>query len=496
MGPPRRPNRNPDRPGRRASACRRPWPAVILILLLAGCAAVGPEYAAPDLPHPPAWSGAAGAAGTARAGTDLAAWWQALGDPTLTRLIERAQASSPDLRGARARLREARARRAAAGARTLPSLSASASAATGKSSGQSGGGGQSEHYDAGFDASWEADLFGGIRRGVEAAQADLEATAADLEAVRVSLAAEVALNYVELRAAQARLAIARANLESQSETLQLTDWRAQAGLASSLDVEQAKTGVAQTRAQIPGLETGRGEAENRLAILLGQLPGSLAAELGPVARLPDAPDSVAVDIPAQALARRPDVRAAERRLAAETARVGVAEAARYPGLVLTASIGLDALNPADLLTRAALTRSLLARLAGTVFDGGRLRQQVAIQNAVQERALVAYESAVLGALEEVENALAALANGRRKQAALTEAADAARNAALLARHRYTAGSVDFQTVLDTERSLLATEDGLAAARAESVSALIRLYKALGGGWSAEAATDSKQGRTP
>ena len=475
------------RPNRAAA-----FPPILLALLLTGCAAVGPDYTKPATQVPAAWTNATGTTPAITADTHLATWWNTLGDPTLTRLVENAMASSPDLRTAQARLREARARRALAGAQALPTLTASADAGASKSSGKAGTGTSSDHYSAGFDASWEADLFGGIRRGEEAAQADLEASAADLDAARVSLAAEVALNYVELRAAQARLEIARANLASQSETLQLTDWRAQAGLATSLEVEQARANVEQTRAQIPSLETARVEAGNRLAVLLGQTPGSLGKELAARAPLPILPEQVAVGIPAQALARRPDVRAAERRLAAETARVGVAEAARYPGLSLSASLGLEALNPADLLTRSALAHSLLARLAGTVFDGGRLRQQVEIQNAVQERALVAYESAVLTALEETENTLAALANSRLREAALKEAVEAARNAALLARHRYTAGSVDFQTVLTTERTLLSTEDSLATARAESVSALIRLYKVLGGGW--PSSSESVQGK--
>jgi multidrug efflux system outer membrane protein len=465
---------------------------VVIGLLLAGCAAMGPDYAKPAMAVPAAWSNPSRSSEAVSATNEsLAAWWNPLGDGELTSLIERALQASPDLRSARAKLREARARRALAGAQNLPAVTASASASQNKSSGKTGSGTRSDHYSAGFDASWEADLFGRISRGEEAAQADLEASQADLEAVRVSLAAEVALNYVELRAAQARLEIARANLASQSETLQLTDWRAQAGLASSLDVEQARTSVEQTRAQIPSLETSRSEAEHRLAVLLGQAPGSLAGELAAAVPLPALPERIAVGIPAGTLARRPDVRAAERRLAAETARVGVAEAARYPGLSLSASIGLDALNPADLFTRAALAHSLLANLAGTVFDGGRLRRQVEIQNAVQERALVAYESAVLTALEETENALVALANTRQRETALKDAAEAARLAALLARHRYTAGSVDFQTVLTTERILLATEDGLASARADSVSALIRLYKVLGGGWSPQAEPTSQ-----
>jgi NodT family efflux transporter outer membrane factor (OMF) lipoprotein len=454
------------------------------MVLLGGCAAVGPEYARPAPTLPAHWRNAPPAmmADQIPSGEALASWWRQLNDAELTGLIERALLAAPDFRAALARLDEARARRLLAGAADMPKVTGSASAGASKSSEKSGSGARRDVYGAGLDAAWEADLFGGNRRGEEAAQADLEASQASLHAAQVSLAAEVALSYVELRGLQGRLRIARANLASQSETLQLTDWRAQAGLVTALEVEQARANVEQTRAQIPSLQTSLAEAEHRLAVLLGQAPGSLHDELAGPAPLPTLPPRVAVGIPTDTLSQRPDVRAAEHRLAAETARVGVAEAARYPGLTLSASIGLEALNPADLLTAGAFARSLVASLAGTVFDGGRLRQQVAIQNAVQEQALVGYETAVLTALEETENALVALANTRHRETALKDAVEAARLAALLARHRYTAGITDFQTVLNTERTLLSSEDSLQSAQAESVAALVRLYKALGGGW--------------
>lgn len=478
---------------RRTPSAGRTLPAALAAsLLIGGCAAVGPDYRAPDMPVPAAWSHRpdASATGAMLDPASLSRWWQQLDDPLLTGLIEEALANSPDLRGARAKLREARARRDLASADRLPAVTASAGASRAKSSAQTGSGGTASRYDAGFDASWELDLFGGQRRALEAAQADLDAGVADLDAARVTLAAEVARNYVELRSAQQRLAIARDNLASQGDTLQITDWRNQAGLASTLDVEQARTTREQTRAQVPVLETTLAQAGNRLAILLGKAPGSLHDRLDAPAGIPAPPKQLAIGIPADTLRQRPDVLAAERRLAAQTARIGVAEAARRPSLALSGSIGLEALSTGGLTAAGALARSVAASIAGTVFDGGRLRQQVEIQDALREQTTVAYEQAVLTALEDVENALVSLGNAQRRRDALDVAWESARNAALLAQHRYAAGLTDFQSVLDTSRTVLSVEDSRASAQADQTTALIQLYKALGGGWRADASTPS------
>jgi NodT family efflux transporter outer membrane factor (OMF) lipoprotein len=346
-------------------------------------------------------------------------------------------------------------------------------------------------YRAGFDASWEIDVFGGKRRALEAAEADLQSSAETVDATRVSLAAEVARNYVEMRSFQARLAIARSNLDSQSETLQLTGWRAQAGLVSSLDVEQARANREQTRAQVPVLETALAQARHRLAVLLGLPPAALQEQVAGEGAIPRPPARIAVGIPADVLRQRPDVRAAERALAAETARIGQAEAARYPSFTLSGSLGLTAASLDALTGDATTTRSLAAAVSAPIFDGGRLRQQVEIQRAVQERALVGYESAVLTALEEVENALAAYGNSGARRAALADALTAERNAALLARYRYTSGLIDFQPVLDTERTVRTIEDSLATSEADSVLAVVQLYKALGGGWAAQPEAPAK-----
>jgi NodT family efflux transporter outer membrane factor (OMF) lipoprotein len=460
---------------------------VLAALALAGCATGAPRTIPAPRPVPDQWQGAAlvPEVATAEKTADLSRWWQALGDPVVSDLIERARAGSPNLASARARLREARARRGLSGQDLFPSRSLSVSAAFSNRSGAD------ELYDAGIDASWEVDVFGATRRAVSAAQADLEAVEASLHDTQVSLVAEVARNYVELRSSQARLAIAQQSLDRQAETLALTTWRAEGGLTSSLDVEQARANLELTRAQIPSLETSLAEAEHRLAILLGQAPGTLRETLSAPGPIPRVPERVAIGIPADTLRQRPDVRAAERRLAAEVARLGQAKAARFPSLKLSKSTGLEAITPSGLFDTASFTRSLLAGLTAPILDYKRIRLRIDIQDAAREQALVAYDQTVLAAFEEVENALVALANARRRQAALTSAVEAARNAAQLARVRYTAGMTSYQTVLDTERSVLSAEDGLTSSEAEGVSALIRLYKALGGGWTTTAVREPK-----
>ncbi|MCG3201934.1 MAG: Solvent efflux pump outer membrane protein SrpC [Gammaproteobacteria bacterium] len=457
-----------------------------MAISLSGCAAVGPDYHPPDAKVPPGWSrldaSALRVVQPAAAG-DLSEWWRGLNDPLLAELVAEALRANPDLRSARARVREARARRAVAASARFPTVDAAGNASRTESSGETGSGESRDLFSAGFDASWELDVFGGVRRGVEAAEADLEASQADLQATRVSLAAEAASSYVEVRAQQALLGIARSNLATQSETLQLTEWRDQAGLVSSQDVAQARSNREQTRAQIPILETNLAVAEHDLESLLARPPGALHERLAGAGDLPAVPPQIAVGIPADTVRQRPDVRAAERELAAETARVGIAEAARYPSFSLSGSIGLEALALGALGNSEAVTSSVFAGITAPIFDADRLRSQVEIQDAVREQAYFAYQRAVLVALQDVENALVDLSRNRDRNAALANAVDAARSAAELARLRYGTGLIDFQSVLDSERNVLLLEESLARNRADGVLALISLYKALGGGWS-------------
>jgi len=415
-------------------------------------------------------------------------WWQTLNDPLLSELVKEALSSSPDLRTALSVLREARARRTVAASEYYPTVTTSGSASRSKTDGEA----TRKMHSVGFDTSWELDLFGGVRRGVEASQASLDASEANLHDTQVSLAAEVATNYFEARSLQARLDIAIENLKSQTETFQLTKWREQAGLVNNQDVEQARSNMEQTRAQIPSLETSLAEAEHRLEILLGKKPGALHQQLSVRDELPDIPRQIAIGIPADTLRQRPDIRVAERNLAAETARVGVAEAARYPSLKLSGSIGLEALTISGLDDNGAGTASLIGNITAPIFNAGRLKNQVEIQDAVREQAQIKYEQTVLTALEEVENALVALSRSQERSDSLTRATVSAENAAELARQSYSAGLIDFQTVLDTERSVRSLQDSLATSRTNSVIALISLYKALGGGWPSQASSDAKK----
>ena len=384
------------------------------------------------------------------------------------------------MRTAQARLKQARASRDLAVAGLFPSIGLSATAKRSKS----GDGVPQTLYAAGFDASWEPSILGGQRDAAAATEADLTAGAASLAATRVSLAAEVALDYVTLRTYQLRLAIARDNAASQAETLQLTDWKQQAGLLTNLDVEQARTNLEQSRATIPGLELGRAEAEHALALLTGQVPAALHTALAATKPLPTAPERIAVGIPAETLRQRPDIRAAEYALRAEVARTAEQQAARYPTLSLSGSLGWQAFSTGALGGSDTLLRAITASLATSLFDGGRRRARIAMQDAVEEQALIAYQTSLLSALRDVENALVAYAAGRERLATRGRAADSARNAAQLARTLYAAGSVDFQKVLDADRSRLTAEDGLASAEGDLLAAVIKLYKALGGAWQA------------
>ena len=464
--------------------CRRgACVAALLAVALGGCAAVGPDYSEPQLAVPAGWS--AGTGTDAMDAVLLARWWHGFGDPVLDRLVADALAANLDLAQARARLREARARRGVAGAALAPSVDASLSGSRSRSSGQSGSGSTRELYSAGFDASWELDVFGGVRRSVEAAQADLEASVESLSDTRVSLAAEVALNYIDLRTAEQRLAIAEESIASRGENHQIIRWRQQAGLVSELDLAQATTDLESTRAVLPPLRTAVTEAKNRLAVLLGRNPGELESLVHADRPIPLAAGEIVAAIPADTLRQRPDVRVAERRLAAQTARLGEAEAARYPSFRLSGSLGLEALELDALADRDANTRSLFGGITAPVFNAGRIAANIEIQDALVEQARLAYRAAVLAALEEVENALTAVANTDARRVKLAEAAAAARTTLAIAEYRYASGLADFLSVLDAQRTQLSLDEQLAGSTGELARAQIRLYKALGGGWSTE-----------
>lgn len=466
--------------------------AALACATLAACTAlpsVGPDYRPPAFKLPALWRSAPALPADAPAAPEspLRTWWQQLDDKALDQLIARALAANHDLKQAEARLRAARASRTQAIGALGPTLGIGTSRTR-----QQSASGSSTMYNAGFDASWEIDLFGARRRAVEAATADTAAVAASVEEARISLVAEVAQNYVELLAYRQRLAIARDNLASQEETARIAEWRRQAGLAGATDVEQAVANREQTRASLPDLEIGASAAQNRLAVLLGEAPGALDTILADAGPLPEVPADLATGIPANVLTQRPDLIAAERTLAAENARIGQKLAARFPGLSLSGSFGWQAYSLAALGGSDSILRSLAGSLAATLFDGGQARAAVEGQEATRDAALEAYQASVLSALEEVENALFAHAAARQRVSARQQAATAARNAATLARQLYESGLTDFRNVLETERTRLSTEDSLATAEATRLTTLIQLYKALGGGWHNDAGSSTEK----
>jgi len=470
------------------------WPlALAATLALAGCVTVGPDYTRPETPASPTWRTPL-EAGLSAGEMDLqalAAWWSTLGSPRLSGLIEQAVSGNLDLKSARARIREARARRGVAWADYFPSLDVSGSATQSRYTDDNVSDQTTYRYSADFDASWELDLFGGVRRSVEAADADLRASQEDLRDTLVSLLSEVALNYIEVRTYQARLAVAEQNLAAQTETYQLTSWRYQAGLSDELAVQQARYNLESTRSQIPALRTGIQQAINNIAVLLGEQPGRVNDALEIREPIPDAPSTVAVGVPANVLRRRPDVRRAERELAAQTARIGVATADLYPKFTLSGSIGLEALSLNRLSETGSRTVTGGLGFSWAIFRAGAVRQNIEIQSALQEQALVQYEAAVLDALKEVENALVAYAQEQHHRDVLRAAADAAQKAVELARGKYQAGLIDFSSVLDAERSLLSFQDQLTQSNGAVASNLVRLYKALGGGWTPLALKEEK-----
>lgn len=457
-------------------------------ILIAGCAAVGPDYAPPEPANSTSWNTPLkrGLTEEQISPQILAQWWTTFDDPQLSSLIERAVAGNLDLKDASARVRQARANRRIAGADMFPTLDLAASDTWTRTSEDTGTGKTNQLFSSSFDSGWEIDLFGGIRRSVEAAEASLQATQEDLRDVLVTLVGEVALNYVELRTYQSRLAAVQENLEAQTETYQLTQWMCDAGLTDELAVEQSHYNLESTRSQIPALHTGLEQAMNRIAVLLGEHPGNVHNELNQSRPIPVTSPRIAVGMPADMIRRRPDIRRAERELAAQTARVGVATADLYPKFTLSGSIGVNAASFNRLANNASSsgdwTLSGGPRIGWAIFDAGKIRQNIEVQSAIQEQALIQYEAAILTAFEEVENALVAYADEQYKNDNLREAAKAAQTAVELAQQQYQAGLTDFSDVLDAQRSLLSFQDQLAQSDGTVTSNLVRLYKALGGGW--------------
>jgi outer membrane protein, multidrug efflux system len=472
------------------------WVLGIGALLQAGCA-VGPAYHPPVVAVPAAWapapaSAAANPGVATPGGTAMADWWTSFHDPILDSLVTEALRSNLGLQQARARILQARALRTGAGAGLWPSVNATASNSTsGSQSGSSAGAAASGSstrnlFQAGLDATWELDIFGGVRRGIEAADANVQAAVEDARDVTVTLTAEVALDYITVRGLQQQALIAQQNLDAQRETADITRRRQSVGFASALDVANAEAQVATTRAQLPVIETARMQAIYALSVLLGREPTALVAELSPVGAIPPTPPTVPVGLPSELLQRRPDIRRAEAQLHGATAQIGVARADLFPKISLTGSAGWQHLVPGALLSAAGGFWSLIPALTQPIFNAGRIRSNIRVQEALEQQAMLSYKQTVLTALQDVESALIAYAKDQEHRAALADAVASNRTAVGLSTRLYTAGELDFVTLLTAQRNLYASEDALVQADRSIDLDLIALYKGLGGGWQPQA----------
>jgi NodT family efflux transporter outer membrane factor (OMF) lipoprotein len=466
-----------------------------LALVTGGCT-VGPDYQRPAVSAPAQWSTPL-AGGETNSAVELTAWWENFHDAEMDSLIHRAVQSNLDLQIAQARVREARAQYRIAAASFLPTVDASGSYARTETSHHQPVLGSipipatvpfdNDVYQAGFDAAWEIDVFGGTRRAAEAAQAGVAAAGFGRRDTWVTLLGEVARNYVDVRGYQRRLAIATENIAAQSNALAITQARFARGLTSNLDVQQARTLLATTTAEMPTLQTSLQAAIHRLGVLLGQPPGALVAELSAPAPIPAALPQVPVGLPSGLLLRLPDVQRAERQLAAATANIGVAKAGLFPKFFLTGAVGQESISPSDWFTSGAKFWSAGPTVQWRIFDAGRIRANIRVQNARQAQALATYEQTVLTAFAAVENGLAAYANEQIRRRSLAQAVASSQKSLDLANQLYANGLVDFLHVLDAERSLYQAQDALVQSdRTVSVN-LISLYKSLGGGWETLAA---------
>jgi len=473
---------------------RRPL-ALFVSLLLSGCFAVGPDYQRPKIPIPRQWTET-----PAVQGSQPEQWWKTFNDPILDKLISDAIASNLDLKLALARVKDARALRSATIAAGLPSLDAKSSASrrfnnsssptsqTGTSSAGGGFGIGNQFiniFQMGFDAQWELDFFGGVRRAVESADATIDVEVENSRDVLVTLLGEVARNYIELRANQRLIAITRENLHAQQETRELTQIRQQTGLAGMLEVTQAQALAATTEAQLPNYETAVKQSIHALSVLLGKEPGALVVRLDQQGTIPAIAANVITNLPSELLQRRPDIRRAERQLAVANASVGVATAELYPKINLAAFIGLQNTTITD-FTPVGKSWSAASSLTLPIFNWGKLNANIDSKKAQFEQTFLTYQSTVLSAFKEVEDALIAYSKEQQRHKALAKAVAANQLAVQLANERYQKGLTAFLDVLTSQTALYQAQSLLVTSESQLSSNLVALYKALGGGWQTEA----------
>jgi len=465
--------------------------ALAAAVFAAGCA-VGPDYQRPT----PSVDGSFLNVGATRnndaeVSAEIASFWRGFNDAALNALIERALAANGDVRIAQARLQEVRSLQRVADAGTLPTIGAQAHGIravtpTYEAPGVSRSDRTATVYDAGFVANWELDFFGRARRGAESAAAQVAASEAGLYGAHTAVAAEVARNYLELRGLQQRYAVTEQALANQRESLKLTEARLDAGRATQLDLERARTLVENTAAALPALQAGADRTVFRLATLTAQSPRFLREQLGSPAPLPSLPvtdlAALPVGTPEQWLQRRPDLIAAERQLAAATAEIGIAKADLFPRITINGLIGLASGLWGDLWDDASAIYSIGATLDWTLIDFGRTRGRIGASEARAQQALASYEQTIALALEETEGALTQFTRDAQRSERLANAARSAEEAARLARLRYETGVTDFLAVLDAEREALSTRDALVQSQTSNAASLVAVYRALGGGW--------------
>jgi len=459
----------------------------LYLMAVTGCL-VGPDYKPPQTQVPSSWTETATAQPPAHPYQDLVHWWTTFNDPMLSLLVDRAIQSNLDLKLAQARIRQARAARNVTAAGLGPTVNAGGTYTRSGSAVKTSSGTEnntSNLYRTGLDSAWEIDIFGGVRRSVEAADASVQAAVEDRRDVLVTLAAEVGLNYTDLRSFQQQIAIAQENLKAQRHTAEITRQRYQAGFVGALDVANAEAQVATTASQIPLLESFARQSIYSLSFLLGREPSALLEELTPVADIPAASPAAPVGVPADLLRRRPDIRRAEAQIHAATAQIGVATADLFPKFALSGSIGYQSNQFSSWVDWVNRFWSFGPSASWEIFASGAIRANIELQKAVQEQSLIAYQQTVLTALQDVENALVASTKEAQRREALAAAVDSNRKAVQYSLQLYTQGQIDFLNVLDAQRSLYVSQQALVQSTHDISTDLVALYKALGGGWTEE-----------
>lgn len=464
--------------------------ATAAMSMLCACTTVGPDYVEPEVEVPDAWHAQVAEQMSKGPAAPMQAWWTVFDDPALAQLIERARGGNFDLKTAASRVTAARANLAITSGARLPSVDVTGQASRTRQSDDgwlqqvapADGFDAQSLYELGLDASWEIDLFGRIRRSIESATAQYQSTLETERDVMVTLFAEVARTYVEVREFQNRLVYAGQNIMVQKTALDLATERFNSGISSQLDVAQAQATLSMTQAVVPNLKTGRDQALYRLAILLGVEPGALLTEFTATAAIPQPSGGILVGLPIDVVRQRPDIRAAERRLAAQTAQIGVATAELYPQFTLSGFVGLQSRSVSELSSDNSGMWGISLPFAWNLFDGGRVRSNIELQKALTEQRLFDYRQSVLKAMGEVESALVAYNNERDRLSALREATAATQEGARLALVQYDTGLTDYNNVMTMQRDLFQLQELLAASEAQVDMALIAIYKAAGGGW--------------